>query len=98
MERLQGLNSGQVEERVRQGLVNVSRKGVERNEKQIICDNLFTYFNFLNLALFLLVVLTGKIRNGLFIGTVIFNTCVGIFQEIRSYRQLKKMKDRKSVV
>ena len=51
MERLQGLNSGQVEERVRQGLVNVSRKGVERNEKQIICDNLFTYFNFLNLAL-----------------------------------------------
>ena len=92
MERLQGLNSGQVEERVRQGLVNVSRKGVERNEKQIICDNLFTYFNFLNLALFLLVVLTGKIRNGLFIGTVIFNTCVGILQEIRSYRQLKKMK------
>ena len=92
MERLQGLSSKQVEERVRKGFVNTTQKGTERNEKQIIRDNLFTYFNFLNLGLFLLVVLTGKIRNGLFIGTVIFNTCVGIFQEIRSYRQLKKMK------
>ena len=92
MEKLHGLTAAQVQERIEQGLVNTTYKGAERNEKQIIRDNLFTYFNFLNLALFLLVVLTGKIRNGLFIGTVVFNTCVGIFQEIRSYRQLKKMK------
>lgn len=91
MEKLHGLTAAQVQERIEQGLVNTTYKGAERNEKQIIRDNLFTYFNFLNLALFLLVVLTGKIRNGLFIGTVVFNTCVGIFQEIRSYRQLKKM-------
>ena len=92
MERLRGLTSLQVRKREQEGRVNTAIQQAGRNEKQIICDNLFTYFNFLNIVLFLLVAMTGKIRNGLFIGTVIFNTCVGIFQEIRSYRQLKKMK------
>ena len=54
MEKLHGLTAAQVQERIEQGLVNTTYKGAERNEKQIIRDNLFTYFNFLNLALFLL--------------------------------------------
>ena len=70
MEKLRGLTSLQVRKREQEGRVNTAIQQAGRNEKQIICDNLFTYFNFLNIVLFLLVAMTGKIRNGLFIGTV----------------------------
>ncbi|MGM9941727.1 MAG: HAD-IC family P-type ATPase [Bulleidia sp.] len=86
-----GLTTQQVEQRKAQGKVNVRRERASRSNRQIIQDNVFTYFNFLNVCLFILVALTGKLRNGAFMITIVCNTMIGIIQEIRSKRLLEKM-------
>lgn len=91
MKECKGLTDEEVHDRIRQGLDNKHNAFHFKSEKEIIRDNTLTYFNFLNLFLFVLVLLTMKIRNGLFIGTVIFNTGIGIFQEIKARRLLAKM-------
>ena len=89
-----GLTTKQVEERIQQNLTNGRSKNTSRTNKTIICSNIFTYFNFVNIILFVFVLLTGKLKNGLFIGTVIFNTSVGIYQQIKS----KKLLDQLSIL
>lgn len=74
----EGLSSKQVQERFEKHLNNEKVKKLTKSNEQIIRQNVFTYFNFINLILFILVLLTGKIKNGLFLGTVIFNACIGI--------------------
>lgn len=91
MKETKGLTDEQVKERIQKGLVNSTDRHQYKSERKIIFDNVFTYFNFLNISLFVLVLCTLKIKNGLFIGTVIFNTGIGIFQEIRAKRLLEKM-------
>ncbi len=89
-----GLTTKQVEERIQQNQINGRSENASRTNKTIICSNIFTYFNFVNLILFVFVLLTGKMKNGLFIGTVIFNTSVGIYQQLKS----KKLLDQLSIL
>ncbi len=89
-----GLTTKQVEERIHNNQVNGRSKNSSRTNKMIICSNIFTYFNFVNLILFIFVLLTGKLKNGLFIGTVIFNTSVGVYQQLKS----KKLLDQLSIL
>ncbi|MBO5409139.1 MAG: HAD-IC family P-type ATPase [Clostridia bacterium] len=58
----------------------------------ILRDNLLTYFNLLNLALFFLILATGSYRNTMFMGVVISNAVIGIFQELYLKRKLSKLK------
>lgn len=88
----EGLSSKQVQERFEKYLNNEKVKKLTKSNAHIIRQNVFTYFNFINLILFILVLLTGKIKNGLFLGTVIFNACIGIYQQLKS----KKLIDRLS--
>lgn len=84
----EGLSSKQVQERFEKHLNNEKVKKLTKSNAQIIRQNVFTYFNFINLILFILVLLTGKIKNGLFLGTVIFNACIGIYQQMKSKKLL----------
>lgn len=65
-----------------------------KSTKQIILSHTLTYFNFLNLALAGLVILSGQYKNMLFMGVVIANSLIGIVQELR----VKKVIDRLSVI
>ena len=58
----------------------------------ILRDNLLTYFNLLNLVLFVLILVTGSYRNGMFMGVVISNAVIGISQELYLKRQLNRLK------
>lgn len=87
----EGLSSKQVQERFEKHLNNEKVKKLTKSNAQIIHQNVFTYFNFINLILFILVLLTGKIKNGLFLGTVIFNACIGIYQQIKSKKLLDRL-------
>lgn len=87
----EGLSSKQVQERFEKHLNNEKVKKLTKSNAQIIRQNVFTYFNFINLILFFLVLLTGKIKNGLFLGTVIFNACIGIYQQIKSKKLLDRL-------
>lgn len=87
----EGLSSKQVQERFEKHLNNEKVKKLTKSNAQIIRQNVFTYFNFINLILFFLVLLTGKIKNGLFLGTVIFNACIGIYQQMKSKKLLDRL-------
>ena len=87
----EGLSSKQVQERFEKHLNNEKVKKLTKSNAQIIRQNVFTYFNFINLILFILVLLTGKIKNGLFLGTVIFNACIGIYQQTKSKKLLDRL-------
>ena len=57
----------------------------------IIRHHTLTYFNCVNTVLFIIVILTGKHTNSLFYMTVIINTVIGIWQEIKARRLLRQM-------
>ncbi len=97
-----GLSKREVEERIRNGQVNYNDAPKTKTIKEIIRDNVFTYFNFLNLALGLAVFISSLIngqalnglKNCLFMGVIIVNSIISIIEEIIS----KKIIDKLSVV
>ncbi len=86
-----GLSYSEVQERQEKGLINSSIEHKTRTKKEIILKNIFTYFNFINLFLFILVCITGSFYNGAFFLTIIFNDCICIIQELKAKKILDKM-------
>ncbi len=86
-----GLTPEEVKQRVAAGQQNDPLPPLTRSIKQIFRDNLVTLFNLINVLLGVLVLVTGSYKNLLFLGVVVVNTAIGIFQEIRSKRQVDKL-------
>ncbi len=76
-----GLTSEQVRQRKKDGLLNEQEDKNSKSIKQIVRDNLMTFFNLINIILAGLVIFVGSFKNLLFMGIVICNTGIGIFQE-----------------
>lgn len=57
-----GLTSQEAERRKEQGLVNITDHNIFKTKKQIIIAHTVTYFNFLNLFLGILVLISDSIR------------------------------------
>ncbi|GAX06637.1 cation-transporting ATPase [Secundilactobacillus pentosiphilus] len=87
----QGLTAKQVQQRIDAGQQNEPAPALTRSIKEIFRDNLLTWFNLINVVLGALVLITGSYKNELFLGVAVVNTAIGIFQEIRSKRQIDKM-------
>lgn len=87
-----GLTTEEVQSRLDQGLSNQIDDHTSVSIKQIVYRNAFTLFNFLNIALALLVLLTKEYRNMLFLGVVFSNLLIGIFQEIRAKKMIDRLK------
>ncbi len=87
-----GLTAAQAEERALGGLANVSVAPPTRTVGQIVRSNLFTYFNavFVLLAAALIAV-RASIFNLSFLGVVIINAVIGIYQELRSKKALDEL-------
>lgn len=79
-----GLTDAQVSERKKNRLVNSDTTVKTKSIIEIIANNFFTLFNFLNLGLGLAIFLVGSYKNLLFLGVVICNTLISMIQEIRS--------------
>lgn len=88
---VKGLTSAEAEQRVLNGLCNGNLDVKTKSVKRILFDNIFTFFNLINVVLAVLVLITGSIKNALFMGIILCNTAIGIFQEIRSKRVLDKL-------
>ena len=87
----EGLTPRQVEQRVKQGLHNGDSGVHTKSEGQIIWENVFTFFNLLNFALALAVILVGSPRNALFMGVILSNIVIGSFQGIRAKHTIDKL-------
>ncbi|MCL2784756.1 MAG: HAD-IC family P-type ATPase [Propionibacteriaceae bacterium] len=86
-----GLTSNEVTERQAQGQVNEVAKVTSRSLSQIITANVFTRFNALLGALFVLVVMTGSYIDGLFGLALVLNSAFGIGQEWYAKRKLDSL-------
>ena len=86
-----GLSDEQVAERVRQNLANGHEEIKTKPVSKIVRDNLITPFNILNVILALLVLMVGSYKNLLFMGVIICNTVIGIFQEIKAKKTIDKL-------
>ena len=89
---MEGLTTQEVEYRKNNGLANDEKIKYTRTTKQIILSNIITLFNLLNIALAILVLTTGSIQNITFIGTIVFNTVIAIYQELKAKRILDNIK------
>ncbi len=85
---MQGLTSEEVRQRTEEGKVNYNDNPNTRTYKQIILSNTLTFFNFLNIVLFVLVILVGSYKNSLFVLIIVYNSIIGIVQEIRAKKIL----------
>lgn len=86
-----GLNKNEVKNRIKQGLVNIDKSISTKSTKDIIKENTFTLFNFVNLVLAIAVLCVGSYKNLMFMGVVICNVIIGITQEIRAKKTVDKM-------
>ncbi|MCU1395903.1 MAG: metal transporter ATPase [Ilumatobacteraceae bacterium] len=86
-----GLTSAEVAERVARGEVNNVPDAPSRTVGEIFRANLLTKFNALIGSLFVLVMITGQYRDGLFGGVIVANTAIGIIQELRAKRTLDQL-------
>ncbi len=87
-----GLTEEEVAQRVERGDVNVIENSSNRTVKEIILGNIFTFFNLINLILFVLVISVHSYKNMLFIFIAVANTAIGIFQELRAKKTLDQLR------
>ena len=87
----EGLTSAQAEEHRRDGWGNIPVDPPAQTTEEIIKENVFTYFNLIFLVLAILLIIVGSFRNLTFLPVIIFNTLIGIIQEIRSKKTLEKL-------
>ncbi|MFE9786662.1 cation-translocating P-type ATPase [Nocardia salmonicida] len=86
-----GLTAAQVDERRRDGRTNDVPARASRSVREIVRANVFTRINAILGVLFLLVLSTGSIIDGMFGLLIVANSAVGIIQEIRAKRTLDEL-------
>lgn len=90
----EGLTDEQVAERVHAQATNETIDPSFKTNKQIVLQNIFTYFNLIFIALAVLLCLVSSYKNLTFLPVILANTGIAIYQEIRS----KKILDNLSVL
>lgn len=83
-----GLSKEEVEERIARDAVNHAVESASKTQKEIICSNIFTYFNLLFFVIAVMLIAVGSFRDLTFLPVIIANTAIGIFQELRSKKVL----------
>lgn len=80
-----GLSHDQVVTRIAGGWMNEAPMSASRTEKEIVLANILTFFNLIFVVLAVWLVLSGSsIKNLTFLGVVVCNTVIGIYQEIKA--------------
>ncbi|MCU1645622.1 MAG: ctpE [Nocardia sp.] len=86
-----GLTSSEVEQRRRDGLTNDVPERASRSVRDIVKANIFTRINALLGVLFILVIATGSVIDGMFGLLIIANSGIGIIQELRAKKTLDEL-------
>lgn len=77
-----GLTGSQVRDQINKGNVNTMPEGSAKTTKDIIKDNIFTYFNGIFFVITVLLVIVGSFRDLTFLPVIIANTIIGIVQQL----------------
>ena len=93
-EYLAGLSEEEARQRRERGEGESQAERITKSVPQIIKDNLFTLFNFLNFLIAALLFAVGAYSNMLFIAIIILNIIIGTAQELKA----KKLVDELSIL
>ena len=93
-EYLAGLSEEEAGQRRERGEGEKQTERITKSVPQIIKDNLFTLFNFLNFLIAALLFVVGAYSNMLFIAIIILNIIIGTAQELKA----KKLVDELSIL
>ena len=94
MEKFNGLTKIEVEQRKAAGQGSQAPPQITKSTVSIIKGNICTLFNLLNFIIAILLFAAGAYSNMLFIGIIILNIVIGIFQELKA----KKLVDELSIL
>ena len=86
-----GLTEEQARKLKYMGLANTAVKPPSKSIKKIIASNVFTYFNFVFLAIAAILCTVHSYRDITFLPVIIANTLIGIIQEIRAKITLDRL-------
>ena len=91
-----GLTPEQVNERIEKGQVNFSPNNNVKTIRSIIFENVFTFFNILCFMVAASLIVVDIIykqpwSNVIFIGIILLNIAISIFQEIRAKKTIEKL-------
>ncbi|MGH1489983.1 MAG: HAD-IC family P-type ATPase [Acidimicrobiales bacterium] len=86
-----GLSASEVAVRVAAGQINTVKDGTERSLANIVRANVFTPVNGIMLVLFAVILAAGFWQDGLFVGVVLSNSVIGVWQELKARRELRRL-------
>ena len=87
----QGLTAAEVEQRRREGRTNDVPDAPVRTVGQIVRNNVLTPVNAIIGSMFVLIMVAGFPADALFAGVVVSNSVIGIAQELKARRTLRKL-------
>ncbi len=88
---LDGLLRSEVDERIRDGALNLAQESVSRSTADIVKANVVTRFNLILAVLLVVILFVAPIQDALFGLVMVANTAIGIVQELRAKRQLEQL-------
>lgn len=88
---INGLSEEEVNKRKSDGRVNGDPNVKTKSVKRIFFDNIFTFFNLMNIVLVVMVMLVGSPKNAMFGLVIVCNTAIGIIQELRAKRTIDRL-------
>lgn len=88
---LRGLSSDEVNYRISRGLINTPVKSGTRTIREIIHENVFTFFNLIFVVLAIMVITAGYYTDMTFLVVAAANTAIGIVQEVRSKKAVDRL-------
>jgi cation-transporting P-type ATPase E len=86
-----GLSDAEVAQRIAEGKTNDVPARAARSVSEIVRANVFTRINAILGVLFIIVLATGSVINGLFGILIVANSGIGIIQELRAKQTLDKL-------
>lgn len=90
-DRIRGLTTEEVSERITQGKVNLIEDKNTKSNWQIISENVFTLFNLFNFIIAVALTAVGAYSNLAFMLIIGINVCIGIVQEIHAKNMVEKL-------
>ena len=86
-----GLTAEEVERRRTAGQTNQPPHSATKTVREIVRDNVCTYFNLVFLLLAMALAMVGSYANMTFLGVVVCNTVIGIVQQLRSKKAVDEL-------
>ncbi|MBR3220582.1 HAD-IC family P-type ATPase [Candidatus Saccharibacteria bacterium] len=89
--KIRGLSKREVREYRRAGLTNKPVVAPSKTVREIVVNNVFTYFNFVFFFLAIILLFVRSFRDLSFLPIIILNTVIGILQELKAKEVLDKL-------